>query len=730
MVFRNKYPFVNQNDSEDCGVACITMVFRFLVGYISYHTINQLCQLSNEGLSLRGLLHVLGKLGFKSSAFYATESFFLATLKKPLIAFVNGNHYIVIYKSFYKKGVVYLKIADPKFGIRNWKLSSFLKVWKGDNDKGILIEANISDDCVNYIEKPKSILDNMKIITNQLIRNKYHLLYLAFAFFIILVIQLILPLLTQNIVDKGISVHRLDMVELILIAQMCLILSKSLMDICRAQVAIYLSSKISMELISAYLEKLFQLPLKFFVNRKIGDLIQRMEDHSRIVSFLSTDSVSISISLIGFVVSSCILIYYSAYIFAIYIFAIILYASWTSLFLGIRKRMDYEYFLQRSNQTNSMYQLFDGIEEIKVQGCPKRMSREFKKIYKLGLDIGIKRLSIYQFNRIGATFINQGRDVIITVITSMLVIKGELTLGVLLAVQYVIGQLDSPIDELVNFIYKFQDISIAVNRINTIYTEEDEVNNDSEVFDIGEDNKDIYINNLSYKYNIYDKVKILDNISFVIPQGEMTAIVGLSGSGKTTLLKLLLGYDNPTEGEILIGKHKITDINIEDWRKNCGVVMQDGYLFADTIENNIAISDDAIVDHSMMEDAVKKSCIDDIIRMAPQYFKTKIGKDGRGLSKGQKQRILISRVLYKNPQFIFLDEATNSLDSQTEYSITNNLHSFFVGKTVLVIAHRISTIKKADNIIVLENGHIVEEGKHEQLMSRKGKYYDLVVNQI
>ena len=316
---KNKYPFVSQNDSEDCGVACITMVFRFLVGYINYQTIDRLCQLSIEGLSLRGLLHVLGKLGLKSYAFYATDSYFLTTLEKPLIAFVNEDHYVVIYKSCQKRGIQYIKIADPKFGIKDWKLSSFINVWKGDKDKGILIEVENTDKSVKYIEKPKSILSNMKMVTEQLVRNKYHLLYLTFAFFIILVIQLILPLLTQNIVDKGISTHHLDIVELILIAQMCLIVSKSLMDICRAQITIYLSSKISLELISSYLEKLFKLPLNFFVKRKLGDLIQRMEDHSRIVSFLSTDSVSFSISLIGFIVSCCVLLYYSAYIFFIYL---------------------------------------------------------------------------------------------------------------------------------------------------------------------------------------------------------------------------------------------------------------------------------------------------------------------------------------------------------------------------------------------------------------------------
>ena len=296
--------------------------------------------------------------------------------------------------------------------------------------------------------------------------------------------------------------------------------------------------------------------------------------------------------------------------------------------------------------------------------------------------------------------------------------------------QYVIGQLDSPVDQLVNFIYKVQDLSIAIQRINAVYTEEEEVRNDSKSLDLNNECRDIYINNVSYKYNVYDKNNVLDNVSFVIPQGKMTAIVGLSGSGKTTLLKLLLGYDRPTEGKIVIGKQDLSNINIVEWRKNCGVVMQDGYVFADTIEGNIAISDDVVFDNTTMENVVKKACIADIINNTPQHYKTIIGRDGRGLSKGQKQRILISRILYKNPHFVFLDEATNSLDSQTEFCITNNLQSFFAGKTVLVIAHRMSTIKKADNIIVLENGCIVEEGNHEQLMSRKGKYYNLVINQI
>ena len=387
--------------------------------------------------------------------------------------------------------------------------------------------------------------------------------------------------------------------------------------------------------------------------------------------------------------------------------------------------MDYEYFLQRSNQTNSMYQLFDGIEEIKIQGCTKRKSRDFKRIYKLGLEIGIKRLSIFQVNRIGATLINQGRDIIITIITSLLVIRGEQTLGVLLAVQYVIGQLDSPVDQLVNFVYKIQDLSIDLHRITTIYTEEEEINKDSKDFNIEDDNKNIYINNVSYKYNVYSKANILDKISFVIPQGKMTAIVGLSGSGKTTLLKLLLGYDNPTEGEILIGEHKITDINIEDWRKNCGVVMQDGYIFADTIENNIKFGNPA-ASHEEVVKAAQKACCHEFIMSLPDGYGTVIGEGGATLSGGEKQRISIARAILKDSPIIILDEATSSVDPENENLLMGAISELTKNKTVIMIAHRLKTVRNADQIFVLSGGHIVQTGKHEDLIRQPGIYADFI----
>lgn len=724
-----RYYFIKQKDSKDCGIACLVMVFRFLVGYISYDTVLKKCDFSLEGVSLKGIIYAAKQLNLDIQAFYAKSTFLSPSIEFPLIALVNQNHYVVIYSIYTRKKTTYIKVADPAFGIKDYRLADFINIWI-NNGKGVLAYISKTEKSFLCIEKEISKLKKISELKCYITENWKPLIYLSWAFFIILCIQLILPFLAQDIVDKGIAKKNISFIWLFLIAQMTLVISKCLIDISRAQITIYLSSKISTQLLSKYLSKLLKIRISFFTKRTIGDLIQRMEDHSRIVTFLSTDTVTISVSIIGLIVSGFVLIHYNYNIFLIYIICILGYAAWTSLFLDKRKSMDYDFFKQQSIQTSSMYQLFDSIEEIKIQGCSNKRTHDFETIYSEGLKLGIKRLTLFQMNKIGATFINQGRDIIITVLTSLLVIKGELSLGTLLAIQYVMGQMESPIDQIINFIYKWQDLRIGLKRISAIYSEEDEVNKTSKNMQPSDSSQDIKIKELSYKYNIFDKKYALQDISFTIPKDKITAIVGLSGSGKTTLLKLLLGYDKPSKGNITIGNVDLGDLNIEEWRKKCGVVMQDGYIFSDTIENNIAIADNIPIEAIKMQDVAQKTCIDDFIYNTPSLFNTQIGKNGRGLSKGQKQRILISRIMYKDPQYIFLDEATNSLDSYTEKKITTNLQYFFQNKTVLVIAHRLSTIKNADNIIVLDKGHIVEEGCHKELMKKRGKYFELVNNQL
>lgn len=728
----NRYPFVAQKDSEDCGLACLAMIFRYYVGSISFDSVEKICNFSNQGISLKGLLVAARTLGFQSTAFLATCKYLTSSTTFPLISFINNNHYVVIY-SIYKKWKYnkdYIVVGDPAYGIITYEFSEFIDKWYHGNQKGILIRLTPTNNSRKYIDKKINIRKKIKIFSSYFKKNRYSTLYVIFCLLIISVIQIILPFLTQNIIDKAIGKKDINYLWMILIAQLSLIVGKSLIDITRSQIVLHMNSEFSVKLISSFLKKLLKLPMAFFERRKIGDLIQRMEDNSRLVTFLTTDFISLSVSIIGFIISALILGYYNINIFWIYIICLFIYVCWTSLFLKKRKKLDYEYFDQNSSESNVMYQLFDSIEEIKLQGCSNKKQLVFENIYIYGRKIEIKRLNLFQINRIGALLINQGRDIFITVLVSLFVINGQLTLGVLLAVQYIIGQLESPVDEIVNFLYKWQDMSIGIDRINLIYKEKDEATPTQIYISPKEVSQDITVHDVYFKYDLYSTNYVLKNISLVIPHNKVTAIVGLSGSGKTTLLKLILGYYQPNKGSIFVGNKSLNDINMDSWRSRCGVVMQDGYIFSDSIEGNIVIADKGKVDPKKLDEAARLSKIDDIISKMPLKYKTQIGKDGHGLSKGQMQRILIARVIYKNPNYIFLDEATNSLDAKNEKEITSNLEHFFNGKTVLIIAHRISTVRNANQIVVLEEGQIKEIGNHNELINKKGKYYELVNNQL
>jgi ATP-binding cassette, subfamily B, bacterial len=541
-------------------------------------------------------------------------------------------------------------------------------------------------------------------------------------------LQLIFPFLTQSIVDYGIGSNNLNFVVLILIAQLTLNLSQTAVVFIRNWILLHISTRINISIISDFLIKLMKLPISFFDTKLVGDIMQRIGDHSRIQNFLTVSTLNTLFSVVNLIVFTFVLSVYSLKLLLIFLVATILYIVWIVTFLKRRKQIDYKRFAQQSIEQSNLYQLITGMQEIKLNNCEKQKLWQWENIQAKLFNISVKGLSLSQYQQTGAVFINETKNILISFFSAYAVIKGDMTLGMMMAVSYIIGQLNSPINEMINFIQSAQDAKISLDRMGEIHKQDDEQKvEDNKITTLPED-KSIQIHNLSFRYNQLSK-DVLDNIDLKIPQGKITAIVGPSGSGKTTLIKLLMGFYPPTVGDVKIGGISLQDISIKLWREKCGAVMQDGFIFSDTIANNIAVGKD-IIDKQKLIYSTQIANIEDMIEALPLGFNTKIGQEGNGISTGQKQRILIARTIYKNPEYLFFDEATNSLDAKNEKTIMSNLENVFEGKTVLIVAHRLSTVKNADNIIVLNNGKISEQGTHLQLVAKKGEYYNLIKNQL
>jgi ABC transporter, ATP-binding protein len=475
-----------------------------------------------------------------------------------------------------------------------------------------------------------------------------------------------------------------------------------------------------------------KLPMNFFDTKQMGDLLQRIEDHRRVEQFLTSSSLSLLFSFFTFLVFGVVLVFYNLGVFAVFLFGTLLYAGWIVLFLEKRRLLDYKFFEQAGRNRNVTYQLIDGMQEIKLQGCEQRKRWEWEDVQADLFKVNLQALNLQQVQQAGSITINEVKNILITVLAATSVIQGNMTLGMMLAVQYIIGQLNSPVEQLIHFVYSWQDVSISLDRMNEIHTETNEENAErtrSSYTEESTDGHSLAIKDLSFKYNIYSSKNILSDINLLIPNGKVTAIVGASGSGKTTLIKLLLGFYEPLSGSIQIGSANLSECNLGWWRSQCGAVMQEGYLFSDTIAKNIAISDDD-PNIERIRHAARVANIADYVEALPLAYNTMIGQDGQGISQGQRQRILIARVIYKNPMFVFLDEATNALDANNEQAITDNLLDFYKGKTVIVVAHRLSTVRNADQIVVLNEGKIVELGTHEELIGKRGNYYGLIKNQL
>lgn len=555
-----------------------------------------------------------------------------------------------------------------------------------------------------------------------------HLVQIILGLLIGCVLQLIMPFLTQTIVDIGIKNNNISFIWLVLLGELMIVIGRTATDFIRRWLLLHISMRINMSLVSDFFIKLLKLPMSFFDTKLMGDLMQRIGDHSRVQNFLTGQTLNIMFTMLSFIVFGVVLFIYDKLIFAIFLLGSIVYGLWIASFLRRRKVLDYELFEQQAINQNKTYQFITCMQEIKLQDCERRRRWEWEDTQADLFAVQMKSLKLQQTQEAGSIFINEIKNILITVFAATAVINGQITLGAMLAIQYIVGQLNSPVEQFMSFLYAFQDVKISLERINEIHQGKNEESSDNQckVFD---SEKSITLDHIDFKYDPHALKNTIEDVSITISEGKMTAIVGASGSGKTTLIKLMLGYYKVLNGILNISGRNINEYNLKWWRQHCGVVMQDGVIFSESIERNIAVDDNEI-DHERLENAARIANIHDYVMSLPLKYNTKIGRDGVGLSQGQKQRILIARAVYKNPDFIFLDEATNALDAENERVIVENLNEFYKGKTVVVVAHRLSTVKNADQIIVLDHGHVIESGTHADLTEKKGAYYNLVKNQL
>lgn len=723
-----KFPIILQRDAIQCGISCLQMICKYYGKTFSFEKMEKICEPTVEGVSLLGIKDAATSIGFQATSLQLTLTI-LKTINKPCILHWNQNHFVVFYR--YSKNKFY--IADPGMGRMIYSEAEFIKHWcftNSDSKNGIcLLLEPLQKFFENEDISPKKPAYSLNVIGKYLKIYKLHLSVIAVGLFAGCLLELILPFLTQAIVDVGIKRDTINLIWLILLGELMIVCGKTAIDFIRRWLLLHISIRLNLSLVSDFFIKLLKLPMSFFESKLIGDFMQRMGDHNRIQNFLTTQVLSLLFSIVSFCVLGLVLSFYDILIFIIFLAGSFLYAGWISLFLHKRKIIDYELFGFQAKNQDRTFQFITSIQEIKLQGCEQRRRWEWEDNQADLFSVQIKALKLQQIQEAGSIFINEVKNIIITVLAATSVINGHMTLGAMLAVQYIIGQLNSPIEQLMSFVNSFQDVKLSLERINEIHMVKEEETQSSQWDSFHSDNKNINIKHLDFKYNRHARRKTLEDISFTIPQGKVTAIVGASGSGKTTILKLLLGFYAPLNGEILLADNNLTNYNIKWWRSHCGVVMQDGVIFSESISRNIAIGDGDI-DETRLIEAAKIARIHDYIMSLPMGYSTQIGRDGVGLSQGQKQRILIARAVYKNPDFIFLDEATNALDAKNERAIVENLDEFYKGRTVVIVAHRLSTVKNADQIIVLDGGRVVETGNHASLIEKKGAYYNLVKNQL
>lgn len=729
-----KFPLYRQHDSMQCGVTCLRMICAYWGKEYPAEYLDRLCGASREGVSLLGISETAAELGLKSVCARLTTGQ-LAEVELPAILHWNQNHFVVLYRISRKRGgkTVY-HVADPGKGLRQYDGPSFEAGWietrsRGE-DKGIAMLAQPTLAFFSKRVPGKTERRSFTFLLGYLKRYRYYFGQVFLGLAVGSLLQLLFPFLTQAIVDLGIDHEDLGLIWLILLGQLALVTSQTALDFIQRWILLHVSMRVNISLVSDFFIKLLRLPMGFFDTRLMGDLMQRMGDHKRVEQYLTNEALTVLFSLLTFLVFGGVLLVYDPLIFAVFVAGSLLYGLWIAFFLGKRKRIDYELFEKEAENNNKTYRFITTMQEIKLQDCEQRRRWEWEDVQAGLFRVQAKSLKLRQAQEAGGILITQVKNILVTVLAATAVINGQMTLGMMLAVQYIIGQLNRPVEQLMRFIYASQDVKISLDRINEIHgqMEEEDGSESLKAYPDGEPG-DLSLRRADFSYDPHAPRKTIDGVSLTIPRGKVTAIVGTSGSGKTTLVKLLLGFYPLLSGEIRVGRTPLGQLNKKWWRRQCGVVMQDGVIFSESIARNIAV-DDGPIDTARLARAVEIANIKEFIQSLPLRYDTVIGPDGIGLSQGQKQRVLIARAVYKDPDYIFLDEATNALDANNEQAIVRNLDTFYKGKTVVIVAHRLSTVRHADQIIVIERGKIIETGDHQSLIDRRGAYYRLVSNQL
>lgn len=722
------FPFVRQYDAMDCGPACISMIALSHGKRLSLETIRKRAWITREGVSFLGLRSAAESIGFKAAGVKIPFSRFLDGAPLPCIVHWRQNHFIVVNRISSRN----VWVSDPAIGRLKMSHEEFLQGWlpsdSGEVPAGLalLLEPGPSFAGLQDDPPPKG---GFEFLLPYLKPYRRQIVMLILGLLLSGGIQLLFPFMTQAIIDRGIEGRDIKFIWLILAGQLALTLGRLAVEFTRGWLLLHAGSRLNISIVSDFLARLMGLPIAYFDTKLNGDILQRIDDNSRIESYLTSSSLAILFSLFNFIVFGVVLGIYSMKVLLVFLTGTALYILYVTLFMPARERLDNIRFMQMAEAGNRMINIVNGMQEIKLAGNEASNRREWEKMQKEIYATRVRGLRIMQFQTAGGTLLHESVNIIITVISATLVINGTLTLGMMLAVQFITGQLNGPVSQIVNFMRSTQDAQISLGRLAEVHAMEPEEAEDRVGKSEMPEKSDIHIKNLSFRYEGPGSPWVLRNLDLVIPAGKITAVVGESGSGKTTLLKMLLGYYPPAEGTITVGGIGLEGISISSMRRNTGAVMQEGYIFPDTILGNIAPGED-YPDPARVAEAVKVASLSQLLEGLPSGLQTRVGQGGHGLSQGQRQRILIARVVYKQPSLLLLDEATSALDASNERLIVENLEDFYLGRTVVIVAHRLSTVRHADRIVVLENGRVTESGAHSDLAARKGTYYRLIKDQL